>query len=153
MMFEVRQAIFRALVVLAAMLCTSTLSAQDHQKADPSHADIVAAYVDAYNAKDLDAMMALMHDEVQWLSVEGDSVEVFANGKADLAAQMKGYISSPASTTSEIDASLTDGRFVAVREIARWTGKDGTERSQSALAIYEIEGGLVRRVWYYPASR
>ncbi|MEL7444595.1 MAG: nuclear transport factor 2 family protein, partial [Pseudomonadota bacterium] len=107
-----------------------------------------SAYVDAYNDRDLDGMLSLMHEDVQWLSVEGEKVEVFANGKADLAAQMESYLASPMATLSEIDGSVSDGRFVAVREIAHWTDNNGDAKEQSALAVYEIEDGLVRRVWY-----
>jgi len=114
---------------------------------------IAMDYVAAYNARDLDAMMALMHDEVEWLSIEGSTAVAFAQGKDDLAKQMQSYFASPMVTTSAIDGDVSDGRFIAVREIARWTGSDGEPREQSALAVYEFEDGLVRRVWYYPATR
>ena len=113
---------------------------------------IASAYVEAYNSRDVDEMVALMHDEVQWISIEGSEAAVFANGKVDLVEQMTAYLTSPMATTSELDGSVTDGRFVAVREIARWSDKDGNPKSQSALAVYEIEDNLVRRVWYYPAT-
>ncbi|WP_299194491.1 nuclear transport factor 2 family protein [uncultured Erythrobacter sp.] len=144
---------FRA--VLAGLLALTSLPALAHGEEaapDPQRA-IVSAYVDAYNQRNLDAMLALMHDDVQWLSVEADTVTVFADGKADLATQMRDYMTSPMVTTSEVSAGFVDGNFVAVTEIARWTNGEGEEREQSALAVYEIEDGLVRRVWYYPATR
>ncbi|MCK0127247.1 nuclear transport factor 2 family protein [Erythrobacter sp. F6033] len=123
------------------------------EQTPPSELQVAEDYVEAYNQRNLDAMLALMHQDVQWLSVEGSEVAVFANGKTDLKEQMRDYLASPLATRSTIDGSVTDGRFVAVREIAMWTTSDGEERSQSALAVYEIENGLVRRVWYYPATR
>lgn len=112
----------------------------------------VDAYVAAYNARDLEAMLSLMHEEVQWLSVEGSEVAVFADGKDDLSSQMAQYFASPMATISRIEGGVRDGRFIAVREVASWTDSAGEPRSQSAMAIYEIDGGLVRRVWYYPSS-
>ncbi|WP_164118818.1 nuclear transport factor 2 family protein [Sphingorhabdus sp. Alg239-R122] len=146
------KAVLRALVPLAAVLA---LSACAHVPAATPSGELrtATAYVDAYNSRDLPAMLVLMHDEVQWLSIKGSEVEVFANGKADLAKQMESYLASPMVTTSEIDGSVRDGRFVAVREIARWRDGEGKSRAQSALAVYEIESGLVRRVWYYPETR
>ncbi|MEO9461489.1 MAG: nuclear transport factor 2 family protein [Marinomonas sp.] len=140
---------------VAALAAFASLSACVHtpQAAPTSELTTALAYVEAYNARDLEAMLKLMHEDVQWLSISGAKVEVFANGKADLTAQMREYMASPMATRSEIDGDVTDGRFVAVREIARWTDKDGAERSQSALAVYEFEDDLVRRVWYYPASK
>ena len=119
----------------------------------PSELQVAVAYVEAYNARDLDAMLALMHEDVEWLSVEGSTVTAFASGKADLASQMEGYLASPSATYSTVEDSVSDGRFVAVREVAHWTDGEGNARSQSALAVYEIVDGLVRRVWYYPATR
>ncbi|MEP3421359.1 MAG: nuclear transport factor 2 family protein [Erythrobacter sp.] len=141
--------------LLAGCLTLTSLPGLAHSEDSGSvtEREVVSAYVEAYNERDLEAMLALMHDEVQWLSVEGDSVAVFANGKADLASQMRDYMASPLATESEIDAGVTDGNFVAVREIARWNNAAGEQREQSALAVYEIEGGLVRRVWYYPTTR
>jgi hypothetical protein len=135
-----------------ALLMASPLAAEE-QDAPPTPLAVAQSYVEAYNARDLDAMMALMHDEVEWLAIERSEAQAFAKGKGDLTRQMESYFSSPMATTSTIDGSVIDGRFVAVREIARWTGSDGKPREQSALAVYEIENGLVRRVWYYPATR
>ena len=110
-------------------------------------------YVAAYNARQLDDMAALMHPDIQWLSVEGAAVTLVADGKDDLVAQMRDYIASPRATVSSIESSVADGDFIAVREKARWRGEDGAENAQSALAVYQVSDGLVRRVWYYPSSR
>ena len=37
-------------------------------------------------------------------------------------------------------------------ERASWAGKEG-RKSQSSLAVYEIEAGRVANVWYYPAEK
>lgn len=118
-----------------------------------SELQIAVEYVEAYNARDLQAMLELMHEDIEWLSIEGSEVVAFASGKADLSAQMEAYLASPSATFSTVEGSVKDGRFVAVREVAHWTDGEGKARSQSALAVYEIEKGLVRRVWYYPATR
>ncbi|MEM8725597.1 MAG: nuclear transport factor 2 family protein [Pseudomonadota bacterium] len=145
--------IAKVLLAIAALLSAAALSAEDEPSATDEGYSKVIAYVEAYNARDLQAMMALMHDDVQWLSIEGSSVAIFADGKQDLASQMEGYFASPSATRSEVLSYVVDGRFVSVREVASWTDKEGAEKSQSALAVYEFEDGLVRRVWYYPASR
>lgn len=142
----------RGLGVLAVALLLPALPATA-QEVEPSELQVAVAYVEAYNARDLEAMLALMHDDVEWLSVQGSGVEAFASGKADLAAQMESYLASPSATFSTVEGSVGDGAFVAVREVAHWTDAEGNARSQSALAVYEIEDGLVRRVWYYPATR
>ena len=139
--------------LLGAALLVESPGATDvaGSEAECGSATIIAEYVDAYNARDLEAMSGLMHPDIQWLSVDGASIEIVADGKDDLSAQMRAYMASSAATTSEIGDEIADGCFVAVREIARWAGSDGSERSQSALAVYELESGAVRRVWYYPS--
>ena len=44
------------------------------------------------------------------------------------------------------------GSFVAIREHVRWQTETG-EKSQAALAVYEVRDGKIRRVWYYPAEK
>lgn len=141
-----------ALVGAVSLLDASCAGDAASSEAGRTHAAIVADYVDAYNARDLDAISELMHPDIQWLSVAGASIEIIADGKSDLSNQMRAYMDSPAATTSEIADEVADGCFVAVREIARWAASDGTERSRSALAVYELESGTVRRVWYYPSG-
>ncbi|MEO1100687.1 MAG: nuclear transport factor 2 family protein [Pseudomonadota bacterium] len=114
---------------------------------------IISSYTKAYNDRDITAMSALMHSDIQWLSVEGDQITVVADGKVDLVAQMTDYVASPTATTSTLDGSIADGPFFAVREIASWPGADGSTAEQSALAIYEVSDGLILRVWYYPATQ
>ncbi len=42
--------------------------------------------------------------------------------------------------------------FVAVRERVNWRDADEVKHAQIALAVYEVEGAKIRRVWYYPAQ-
>jgi hypothetical protein len=112
---------------------------------------VVERFVEAFNRHDVDAMLALAHPEIQWLSVEGEKISVETAGVAALGESMRKYFRSLPSSRSSIEGVVEAGRFVSVRERARWQGKSG-ERTQSALAVYEVEEGRVRRVWYYPAQ-
>lgn len=114
---------------------------------------IISSYIEAYNQRDVQAMAALMHPDVEWLSVEGREVQVIANGRDDLVAQMRAYVASPSATTSTLEGAVANGPYLAVREIARWRRDDGSMAEQSSLAVYEIRDGLVRRVWYFPVAR
>ncbi len=113
----------------------------------------VTSYVDAYNAKDADAMRALMHPDIQWIAIEGAKSEVVADGRDSLVAQMADYFDSPMVPRSTVGDIIENGRFLVMRETAHWTDSDGKDREQSSLAIYEMEDGLIRRVSYYPAQK
>ena len=63
-----------------------------------------------------------------------------------------GYFNALPSARATLESSMVSGSYVTARERASWKTKDGTERSQAALAVYEIRDGLIARVWYYPAE-
>lgn len=86
------------------------------------------------------------------VSVQGTSVSVEASGKDALRQGMASYFRSIPSARSTIEDSMISGRYVVVRERASWKDKNGEERSQAAVAVYEVRDGLVARVWYYPAE-
>ena len=53
---------------------------------------------------------------------------------------LESYFKALPSARSELEQVMESGKYVIVRERASWT-RDGKERSQSALAIYEIRDG------------
>lgn len=95
-------------------------------------------------------MLSLVHPNVQWLSVMGDTVSVQTNGADELAESLLGYFESLPSSRSTVESMMQAGRFVSVWERAHWE-RDGESQSQSSLAVYEINDGAITRIWYYPA--
>ena len=116
-----------------------------------SPSDLVERYMAAYNDHDVAAMLELAHPDIQWLSIDGDEVQVVTEGRDALGEAMRGYFESAPSSRSVIEATMTSGSRVSVRERAEWETASGT-RSQAALAVYEIVDGLIRRVWYFPSD-
>lgn len=133
-------------------LLAMTVPVHVQAAASDSPLSTVEAFMAAYNDHDVEAMLELVHPEVQWLSVEGDSIHVEADGASALGRAMRAYFTSTPSSRSMVDDVMGAGRFISVRERATWEGEDGT-RVQSALAIYEVENGRILRVWYYPAQK
>lgn len=115
--------------------------------------ETVRAVVRAFNAHDPEALAELVSDDVLWLAVEGREIMVEAEGRAALVEGMTGYFAAFPTVRSEIEEISGMGPYVTAYETASWTDDAGSERSQSSLAVYRIEGGLVRQVWYYPAVR
>jgi hypothetical protein len=131
-----------ALLVLAAFL----LPAQAQTLEQRAH-----AFVAAFNARDLDAQLALAHDEIEWLSAEQGQLKPQTRGKPALREAMAGYAKSCPSCRSELKQCLASELRLACVEVARWTGKSGP-RAQQSLSVYEFEGGLIRRVSYWPSE-
>jgi hypothetical protein len=125
--------------------------------APPSRRDttagaVVQAYVRAYNAHDVDAVLSFLAPDFVWLSASGDSLTVEARGSAMVRTQLTGYFGQLPSARSELEALTVLGPWVSATERAHWTGSAGP-RSQAALSVYEVRGGLIQRVWYYPSVR
>ena len=114
---------------------------------------VVRANLAAFNAKDVDAMTKLVAEDFVWYNVEGDQMSVESRGRDALRKGMESYFKSLPSSRSEMHMLATNGNFVSVRERATWKSKSGEDRSQNALAIYEVVDGLIKRVWYYPVQK
>lgn len=146
-----------AALVLAAVLAGGSvpaLAAQENTASiapQPGALAVVEAQLQAFNRHDVAALAAGVAPDFVWLSVSGDSVAVEVRGRAEFERGMAAYFAELPDVRSTIEDAVVNGRFVAFRERVRWSGKDG-ERSQSALAVYEVEDGLIRRVWYYPLA-
>ncbi|MCY1076117.1 nuclear transport factor 2 family protein [Archangium lansingense] len=111
---------------------------------------VVRTLVEAFNRHEPAQMAALVHEDFEYLSVDGKTVSVDAVGREALKQSMTGYFASVRDVESVIEHATVTGPYVAIRERVSWTGKSG-RRSQAALGVYEVREGLVKRVWYYPA--
>ncbi len=98
----------------------------------------------AFNAHDVEGMLAHIDDDIQWFSVQGDRMDVEA-----FRGAMEAYFVAIPAARSEIESAVVSGTFVSVRERAFW----GDDQSQVALGVFEVRHGRILRVWYYPASK
>lgn len=133
-------------IFLASLLALAAAGARAQ-----SPAEVVERYLDAYNDHDVDAMLEFVHPDIQWLSIDGDRVRIETDGTEALAQAMRGYFEAVPSTRSSIETMMVSGNRVSVRERAHWKSS-GQARSQTALSVYELVEGRIRRVWYFPAE-
>jgi hypothetical protein len=103
----------------------------------------------AFNAHDVEGMLACVDDDIQWFSMSGDRMEVEARGHEAFRGAMEAYFEAIPGARSEIESAVVSGSYVSVRERAFW----GDEQSQVALGVFEVRHGRILRVWYYPASK
>lgn len=133
------------ILIIAACLALTACN----QAATPH--PIITAHVDAFNAKDVAAMAEFEHPDTEWFAVNGGDMTLEISGRDALSEMMKDYLKSNPNVTGKLRDWSINGNFISVTETASWTTKTGDEKSQSALAVYELENGLIRRVSYYPA--
>lgn len=118
---------------------------------NPAKANTVHAYTNAFNTRDVDGMLALATDNVEWISLDGRDLLMGADGAENLSTTMLQYFDSCGSCRASLQwTKTTDERVVALEE-ASWDA-DGERKAQSALSVYEFEGEKIRRVYYFPAE-
>ena len=112
----------------------------------------VRDYVSAFNDRAIDTMLAMVSDDIQWLSVDGDKISVETQGKPKLRESMAAYFKANPSAKSELQWVQVTASRVAAMERASWQSQSGP-RSQAGLCVYEFRDGLISRVYYYPVEK
>ena len=135
----------RKLVVLTLICCVMT-----HASNAKDALATVKGFVTAFNEKDIDGMLKLATSDIQWMSVSGQTITSEAGDQDALKKAMSGYFASVPSARSEIHSIHQSGSFVFALEQAFWTSKE-VEKSQCSMAVYELEEGKIKHVWYFPA--
>ena len=106
-------------------------------------ADPVQRQLEAYNARDLDRFVAQYADDVQVFVAP--SAEPVLAGKAAFAAHYASKRFNLPQLHAELVARMVSGNTVVDHE--RVTGLEA--EVVEAIAVYRVEGGLIRTVWFY----
>ena len=130
---------------VAVMALTSVMPAL---AGGASAAEIVRQYFEAYNAHDVAASSALVHDDIGVYGVNAGNAEAWSSGKEALSAMLQANFDAIASTRSEIVSETSVGNFVSLVEKALWDVA-GETREQCSLSVYEVRDGLLANVWYF----
>lgn len=107
-------------------------------------------FIAAFNDRDAASMAAMVHEQMQWLSIVGANTTVVTSGRDGLLAEMTAYFAGEISTTSRLLRPVREGKYVVGVEAASWQAQSGPRR-QCSVVVYEYQGILIRNVWYYPA--
>lgn len=114
---------------------------------------VVKAFTAAYNRGDLAAMLALVHPDVSWHRIDGGTIKTETRGKQALRESLVPYFAGERTSSSVIEGTMESGDFVIVTERASWKDKDGVQKSQAAVIVYEFKDGLILNIWDFPAYR
>ena len=139
------------LIVLA--MAVVVFASSKHRFVSPGieREKLVRDFVEAFNARNIDLMLQLVDENVQWLNVNGVKVSIETEGKDALRQSMGRYFSSCPSCKSSLEWVQSAGSRVTAMERASWSGKSGA-KSQRSLSVYEFSGDKILRVYYFPAE-
>jgi hypothetical protein len=140
------------LVTLVMVLVVTAAPESSQSRFKPDHESQVRDFVTAFNERNLDAMVSMADENIQWLSVDGAKITVETEGKAALRKSMEGYFRKCASCRSSLEWIQSAGNRVTALERASWTGKSGP-MAQKSLSVYEFNEAGILRVFYFPAER
>ncbi len=109
----------------------------------PDAETIVAKQLAAYNARDIDAFMAMWHDDAQYFE---HPTKLLANGAAEIRARHVIRFREP-ELFGRLIARISVGNMVVDREVVTRSFPEG--RGQvDVIAIYEVEGDKIARAWF-----
>jgi len=109
---------------------------------------VVQKFYDALNRHDVEAALAQIHPDIQWMTVNGDQIIGNASGHAAVRDLLSKTLGSYPSLRKTIDQSILEGPLVSVVERGQWKGRNG-ELKQSTLVVYHVEDGKILQVWIY----
>ncbi len=142
---------FKPNIVGPAIFLTLALFPANAEPAADGPEATVRAFVAAFNAQSVAALLSHVTDDVEWLNVNGSSIAVETSGREALGRSMTDYFAGCPSCRSELETFSRAGSRVTTLERAMWESKSGP-KSQRSLAVYEFQGDRIRRVYYFPAE-
>ena len=105
-------------------------------------ADMAQRQLDAYNAHDLEAFAACYHEDVEVRDFPAQTLRI--QGRAELRARYGPLFEKHPELHAELVQRSEQGAVVVDKERVTGMGSEVV----FALAIYEVEGDLIRRVWF-----
>ena len=122
------------------------------ERVEGESATVVREFLKVFNKQDIAKMSALVASDVLWLSMtKNGTFKADLQGWPALAKWLKNYFAATKNVRSEASQLNANGPFVSFTETASWQSPTGVTKKASSLAVYEVQGGKISRIWYYPA--
>lgn len=104
---------------------------------------VVAKQLDAYNARDINAFVAMWADDAEYFAHPN---ELLARGIADIRDRHSARFQEPG-LYGKLIARVSVGNLVVDREIVTRNFPEGRGKID-VIAIYEVEAGKIARAWF-----
>jgi hypothetical protein len=114
----------------------------------PSPEAVVQRQLDAYNARDIDALMATYADDVQTFE---HPATLLADGAADLRRRQTARFQEP-NLHARLINRIVSGHMVIDHEHVTRTFPEGPG-TLDLVAIYEVRDGKIAKAWFMSGAR
>lgn len=123
---------------------TITMNAQSNSSAE----SVVQRQLDAFNAKDIDALMAVYAEDAQ--QFEHPS-KLLANGAAEIRPRFEARFQEP-NLHAQLVRRMVIGSSVIDQEVITRTFPEGTGKLE-LVAIYEVKGEKIAKAWFISGAK
>lgn len=114
---------------------------------------VIRSLVAAYNTRDTAATIAHFAPDAQLASLDPAAAQLDLSSPAALGRWLDAVFAAATDIRSEILDLTQSGPHVSYRERTTYTETNGTRRTQTSLAVYEVRSGKITRAWFYPATK
>jgi len=118
-----------------------------------ANVEVVRKAIAAYNRRDLEAVAALNHPdvEVDWSASLGVEAGVY-RGREEVARFYKSYFDTFEEINIKPDRFIESGDLVVVPNHGHVRGRDGIEAVARSALLFELRSGRVARLCLYQAT-
>ena len=109
----------------------------------------VRSQTDAYNRKDLEALLAGLADDYESWEVGADGPNCRARGREQVGRALSAMFAASGYTRSSVEDVRAYGNLAIAIEVDSYQTAEG-ERSMRSLGVYEFRDGALRRAWSFP---
>ncbi len=134
--------------IIATGIALFSLSTQ--ASADTSSSNVVKQFIAAYNQHSVEAMLQYVADDVQWMHITGNKVEVETASSDQFGAAMTDYFETLNHPKATILQLISSSHYVSTVERVEWS-TDGEQLSQCSIGNFRVENGKIAEFWYLPA--
>lgn len=117
-------------------------------QSNPSPEQVVQRQLDAYNAKNLDALMATYADNAEQFE---HPAKLLASGAAEIRLRFESRFKEP-NLHAQLVKRMVCGNTVIDQEIVSRTFPEGPGRIE-LVAIYEVKEGRIARAWFISGEK
>jgi hypothetical protein len=137
------------LAASAALALTACASAPVASPTLSPVAALVQRQLDAYNAHDLDGFLATYSPDIEIFEIT-DAAAPRMTGLAGMREVYGEMFATMPNLRCDLGNRIAEGAFVIDNEICAM-GEPG-DPPERAIAIYQVEDNLIRRVWFAPVE-
>ncbi len=135
-----------AAAALSLAACASGPAASHQLSAE---AGLVQRQLDAYNAHDLDGFIATYSPDIEIFEIT-DAATPRMTGLAGMREVYGEMFATIPNLHCNLGNRIAEGAYVIDHEICIMG--EPSDPPERAIAIYQVEGGLIRRVWFAPVE-